>query len=97
MRARALLDGASFGPDALKAIGRAFDLAWAGIASNFEGDPIIREAARIALANAILSVASDDSRDVEVLKTAGLQAMALNYKSLPINQPKLETSHSRLE
>jgi hypothetical protein len=77
MRARALIDGASFGPDALKVIGQAYDLAWSEIASNFAGDPFVTEAARIALANAILSVASDESRDVEVLKRAGLQAMAL--------------------
>ena len=40
------------------------------------------DAARIALANAILSVATDDSRDVQVLKQAGLQVMALSYKLL---------------
>ena len=39
MKARALIDGASFGPDALKAIGRAFDDAWAQIAGNFGDDP----------------------------------------------------------
>jgi hypothetical protein len=88
MRARALIDGASFGPDALKAISQAFDLAWSEIASYFAGDPVVTEGARIALANAILSVASDDSRDVEVLKQAGLQAMARNYKSLPIGPSK---------
>ena len=32
MRARQLIDGASFGPEALKAIGDAFDAAWAEIA-----------------------------------------------------------------
>jgi len=80
MRARALIDGASFGPDALKAVSQAFDQAWAQIASHFGGDPNVTDAARIALANAILSVASDDSRDVDVLKNAGLQVMAINYK-----------------
>jgi hypothetical protein len=89
MRVRALIDGASFGPDALKVIGQAYDLAWAEIAPNFDGDPVVAEEARAALANAILSVASDDNRDVEVLKRAGLQAMALNYKSLPIGRPKV--------
>ena len=88
MRARALIDGASFGPDALKAVSQAFDQAWGEIASHFNGDPSVTDAARIALANAILSVASDESRDVEVLKQAGLQAMARNYK-LPISPPKI--------
>ena len=85
MRARALIDRASFGPDALKAASQAFEQAWAEIALHFGGDPGVTDAARIALASAILSVASDDS-DVEVLKQAGLQAMARNYK-LPISPP----------
>jgi hypothetical protein len=33
MRARQLIDTASFGPDALKVIGEAFDAAWAEIAA----------------------------------------------------------------
>jgi hypothetical protein len=81
MRARQLIDGASFGPDAVKALGDAFDAAWAEIAGGFGTDPVVIEAARIKLANAVLSVASEDSRDVEALKRAALQAMARS--SLP--------------
>ena len=66
-----------------KAVGEAFDQAWAEIASHFASDSV-------ALCNAILSVASEDSRDVEVLKKAGLQPMARNYK-LPIGSPKTRT------
>jgi len=55
MRAKQLIDGASFGQDALRA-------------------------ARVKLAKAILSIASDDSRDVEVLKKAALERMALDYR-----------------
>jgi hypothetical protein len=87
MKARSLIDGSSFGPDALKAIGNAFDEAWAEIAGNFAGDPIAVESARHTLANAILSVSTDSSRDVQALKTAGLEAMARNYTSLPIVTP----------
>jgi hypothetical protein len=89
MPARALIDGASLGPDALKVVGQAFDLAWAEIAPYFGGDPIVREGARLTLANAILSMASEDSRDVDVLKNAGLQAMTRSYQSLPIVSPKI--------
>jgi hypothetical protein len=32
-KARNLIDGASFGPEALKAIGEAFDAAWAAVIS----------------------------------------------------------------
>jgi hypothetical protein len=62
-----------YGPDALKAIGRAFDAAWANIAGNY--DDAHREAARLRLANALLSVADDESRDAEALKNAALDAM----------------------
>jgi hypothetical protein len=76
MRARQLIDDASFGPDALKTMGDAFDAAWAEIADGFGTDPLVIEAARIKLANAVLSVASEDSRDVEALKRSALQVMA---------------------
>jgi hypothetical protein len=75
MRARQLIDGASFGPDALKAIGAAFDAAWADISDTFRTNPVAIEAARLKLANAVLSVASEDSRDVEALKRGALQVM----------------------
>ena len=75
MRARQLIDGASFGPDALKAIGAAFDAAWADISGRFGTNPVAIEAARLKLANAVLSVASEDSRDVEALKRGALQVM----------------------
>jgi len=80
MRAKQLIDGASFGPDALKAIAEAFDAAWSAIAGNFGNDPSEIDDARYRLANAILSVASEDSRDVDVLKKAALQRMALDYR-----------------
>jgi hypothetical protein len=79
MDARRLLDGATFGPDALKAISQAFDEAWADIEGSIGCDQG-REAARLKLANAILSVASEDSRDVEALKKAALEAMAGDYR-----------------
>jgi hypothetical protein len=66
------------GPDALKAVTQAFDAAWAEIAPRFHDQTQI-ESARLSLASAILSIASDDSRDVEVLKRAGLQALARDY------------------
>ena len=80
MKARALIDGASYGPDALKVMGQAFDEAWSTIAGNFGSDPQDIEKARLRLANAILSIADEDSRDVDVLKRAALQRMALDYR-----------------
>jgi hypothetical protein len=65
MKARRLIDGAAYGPEALKAIGQAFDEAWASISHHFGSEPKSIEAARLNLAEALLSVASEDSRDVE--------------------------------
>ncbi len=62
------------------AIGEAFDAAWAVICANFGNDPIDAEKARLRLAEPLLSVSDEDSRDVEVLKRAALQRMALDYK-----------------
>ena len=76
-----LIDGMALGPEALKAIGQAFDEAWAEIAGNFGNDPREIEAARLKLANAFLSVASPDSRDVQAVKRAALQRLALDYRS----------------
>ncbi len=80
MRARQLIDGASFGPNTLRVITQAFEAAWTQIASNFGTDPEDIDDARYNLATALLSVASEDSRDVEVLKKAALQRMALDYR-----------------
>jgi hypothetical protein len=51
MSARQLIDGAAFGPDALQALGQAFDAAWQAIADNFGDDPQDIEKARFRLAN----------------------------------------------
>jgi len=83
MRAHQLIEGASFGPDALKVIGQAFDQAWAQIEGNFGDDPKDAERARYRLATALLSVASEDGRDVAALKNAALEAMALGYRNRP--------------
>jgi hypothetical protein len=78
MKARAIISGASYGPDTLKLISQAFDAAWAEIAHHFDGDPM-RDTVRERLAHAILAVADAASRDVEALKRTALQVLALNY------------------
>jgi len=74
------MPGSSFGPDALKAIAEAFDTAWGDIAANFGNDPNDINHARYRLANVLLALASEDSRDAETLKRAALQRMALDNK-----------------
>jgi hypothetical protein len=91
MKARQLIDGASYGPECLKAMGQAFDEAWQSIAGNFGEEPQEIERARLKLANALLSVAAEDSRDVEALKRGALQAMALDYGKRPATEPETLT------
>jgi len=79
MEARRLIDGAAFGPEAVKVMGEAFDQAWAEIAGNFGGNPIEIETARLKLAEAMLSVATEASIDVAALKACALQAMATEF------------------
>jgi len=81
MKARKLIDGASFGPETVRAMGQAFDQAWAEIAGHFGDSPTQIEIARLKLAEALLSVATDGSTDVAALKAGALQAMALDYRS----------------
>ena len=81
MKGRGQIDGPSFGPEALKAIGEAFDQAWAEIAGNFGNIPAEIEGARLRLAEAMLSVATEDSSDVASLKAGALQAMVRDYRS----------------
>ena len=76
MRARQLIEAASFGPETLKTIGEAFDAAWAEIAQGYGTDPVVVEAARMRLADAVLSVASEYGRDADALKRAALQAIS---------------------
>jgi hypothetical protein len=77
MQARKLVAGAAYGPETLKVICVAFDSAWDQIKHHFDYDPLCVEAARLRLANAILGVAREDSRDATELKNLGLRALAL--------------------
>jgi hypothetical protein len=88
MKARGLIHGDAYGPDALKVIGQAFDEAWESIAGNFGEEPASIELGRLKLAEAILSLASEESRDVEALKRGALEATAIYYKSRPEPGPR---------
>lgn len=81
MNAKRMISGASYGPEALKAVGQAFDEAWLQIAGNFGDEPGDIEKARLRLARALLSIAHEDSRDVGILRQAALERMALDYRT----------------
>lgn len=84
MKARQLIGGATYGPDKLKVLFKAFDDAWDSIAANFGNDPPAIEIARLRLANIILSLPHNEIGDAEQIKNASLQIMAIAYKSRSI-------------
>ena len=72
MKARAMIDGAPFGPKTVKAIGKTFDQASVRIERIFGNDPDAVESARIRLAQAILSVATEGNTDIKDLKNRAI-------------------------
>jgi hypothetical protein len=78
---RFLLESASYGPDALKLLGQAFDEAWQEIAGNYGDAMVVDRRNRLALA--ILQIADTGERDVARLKDAALQAMKRTESPLP--------------
>ena len=78
-------EGAFYAPEALRIIYQAFDEAWNSIAGNFGDDPTTIEAARLKLANIILSFPHDKIRDAEQIKNSSLLIMALQYRMQPVS------------
>ena len=77
MRARLIIEGSAFGPDVIHIAIEAFETAWNEIADRI--DPHLHEEAREALAAAIIAATREDSADAELLRGAGLRAMARAY------------------
>jgi len=77
MKARALIDGAPFGSETVKAIGEVFDQTSVRIKMIFGNDHDAVEAARIRLAEAILSVSTEGNTDVEDLKNRTIVELVL--------------------
>jgi hypothetical protein len=75
MKARQLIEGATFDPPQLKAIGQAFDDAWEQIAPQISQRPDAIEAARYKLAHLVLSVAKRGILEREALKDEALRLM----------------------
>ena len=81
MNARVLIDEASFGAETVKAMGEAFDQAWARIAPTFGNCPPEVETARLMFAEMMLSVATEGDTNVEDLHDRAIIAMATHYSS----------------
>jgi hypothetical protein len=77
---RALIGGADFDPDTLAVVSAAFDNAWAEVAPHVNGQPAAIECARTTLADFILGLARNGTRDVQALTDGAVRAM-LNLPS----------------
>src|SRR5262245_2967999 len=95
MKARRLVEGATFRPETVKAMGEAFDQAWAQIAGHFGDTPHEIENARLKLTEALLSIATDEGTDVVALKAGALHTMAMDYRSATCPQTSNQESITR--
>ena len=74
MRAREIVEGASFPPHVMKVVRDAFDGAWSAVEDQFRGVSSGElEQARLAMAKAVLAATTQDSTNVEVLKVEALK------------------------
>jgi hypothetical protein len=76
MNARRLIESASYGPDELKALGKAFDDAWDRVAPTVSKRPQAIEAARLALADIMLGLAKHGNFDPVSLADTAVRLMA---------------------
>ena len=76
-QARALVTGASYDADTVKMLGRVFDEAWSEIAPNHTSS-LAAQAARLKLANVILSFAAEGERDPAELKLRSVRTMTVD-------------------
>ena len=83
MKVRVLFADASYGPDQLKVLCKAFDAAWDQLAPNVSKRPDAVEAARMRLANIILGLANKGIFDHDQLTNAALVLMAASQESSP--------------
>jgi hypothetical protein len=81
VKAPELIRSASYGPDTLNVLFKAFDDAWNEIRPSVSDDAMAVEAARLRLANILLSLAREDSRDFELLRDETLRTYRLMHKT----------------
>jgi hypothetical protein len=87
-KVRQLFDQApTYGPERLKVLGRAFDLAWQSLAGNFGEAPTDIDSARAILASVILSLPVTEMDSAERIKTAALEVLAAGYRQYRLSAP----------
>jgi hypothetical protein len=82
MKARALLESASFDPAQLAILGAAFDAAWAKIAPTVGSYPLSIEAARLQLADAVLQAAKSGFNSPDGITKRVLAAMSVEQRAV---------------
>ena len=76
MKARRLIESASYDPEQLKALRKAFDDAWEQIAPEVSTRPAAIEASRMKLAQIVLSLAKNGNlNEPQQLTDAAVQLM----------------------
>jgi hypothetical protein len=80
VKARQLIGGAAFPPDALKVIFEAFDDAWDEVAPDVSVRASAIEAARLSLATIVLSIAAAGAIERVGLKTAAVNAFRFKHR-----------------
>jgi hypothetical protein len=76
-KAQELITGATYDPATLKMLDQAFEEAWSDIAGNYQSSLAV-EAARLKLANVVLSVAAEGERDPKTLKDRAVRIMTVD-------------------
>ena len=80
MQMRRIFAGASFGPDALRVLFQAYDEAWATLVPRYGNDQPAIDAGRLRLANIMLALMREDTRDVAWLRDEALR----NYQNTAV-------------
>ena len=75
MKARKLIADAIYDPTELKLVGKVFDQAWGQIGPQVSSRAEAIEAARLKLAEIVLSLAKNGIRDLDKLTEAAVRAM----------------------
>ncbi len=77
VKARLLISNASYGPESLKILFEAFDSAWLQLSPSYGNDPQAVEAARVKLAETILTLAQvRTTLDADELTESALKVLS---------------------
>jgi hypothetical protein len=77
MKARQLISGRAFGPDALSVVAKAFDDAWVEIEPSVTGGPERTRAAKLSLLNIVVSLAKYETTDPDPVRNEAVRIFQL--------------------